>query len=154
MEKTYGALYDCPIGCIEIKGTEQGIVSVDFLDTPRTVSSKIPDCLKSCVRQIDEYFKGARRDFTLGLVLQGTAFQMRVWSALRKIPYGQTASYRDIARAIGNEKAVRAVGNANGRNRIPIIIPCHRVIGSSGDLVGFASGLWRKEWLLNHERGA
>ena len=154
MEKVHRALYDSPIGCIEITGTEQGILSVDFLDTPCKASSSIPDCLTSCVRQIAEYFKGTRREFTLDLVLQGTAFQRRVWGALRRIPYGQTASYRDIARAIGNEKAVRAVGNANGRNRIPIIIPCHRVIGSSGDLVGFASGLWRKEWLLNHEKGA
>ena len=153
MEKVHRALYDSPIGCIEIKGTEQGVLSVDFLDTPCKVSSSIPDCLTTCVRQIAEYFKGTRREFTLDLVLQGTAFQRRVWGALRRIPYGQTASYRDIARAIGNEKAVRAVGNANGRNRIPIIIPCHRVIGSSGDLVGFASGLWRKEWLLNHEKG-
>ena len=154
MEKVHRALYDSPIGCIEIQGTEQGILSVDFLDTPCKASFSIPDCLTSCVRQIAEYFKGTRREFTLDLVLQGTAFQRRVWGALRRIPYGQTASYRDIARAIGNEKAVRAVGNANGRNRIPIIIPCHRVIGSSGDLVGFASGLWRKEWLLNHEQGA
>ena len=153
MEKVHRAFYDSPIGCVEITGTEQGILSVDFLDTPCKASSDIPGCLASCVRQIAEYFKGTRKEFTLDLVLQGTAFQRRVWSALRRIPYGKTASYRDIARAIGNEKAVRAVGNANGRNRIPIIIPCHRVIGSSGDLVGFASGLWRKEWLLNHERG-
>ena len=154
MEKIYKAYYESPIGCIDIAGTKAGILSIDFMDKPCPTLSEIPDCLKACVLQLDEYFKGTRREFSLDLVFQGTDFQTRVWKALTKIPFGETVSYKDIAKAIGNIKAVRAVGNANGKNKISIVAPCHRVIGSSGDLVGFASGLWRKEWLLNHERGA
>jgi methylated-DNA-[protein]-cysteine S-methyltransferase len=101
---------------------------------------------------LDEYFKGKRQNFSLELQLEGTDFQKKVWEQLQKIPYGETASYKDVAVAIGNEKAVRAVGGANGMNNIAIIIPCHRVIGADGNLVGFGGGLWRKVWLLNHEK--
>jgi len=102
--------------------------------------------------QLDEYFKGKRRKFSVKLDLRGTVFQKRVWQALLKIPFGGTASYQDIAEAVGNRKAVRAVGNANGANPVAIIVPCHRVIGSDGSLVGYGSGLWRKRWLLSHEQ--
>jgi methylated-DNA-[protein]-cysteine S-methyltransferase len=107
--------------------------------------------VKEGIRQLDEYFKGARKSFSLKLLLKGTPFQKLVWQRLKKIPYGKLASYGDVARAIGRPNAYRAVGNANNKNPIPIIIPCHRVIGSDGKLVGYGSGLWRKEWLLNHE---
>jgi methylated-DNA-[protein]-cysteine S-methyltransferase len=102
-------------------------------------------------RQLAEYFAGARREFTLPLASQGTAFQQQVWAALRTIPYGHTASYGDIARAVGNPRGVRAVGLANGRNPLSIVVPCHRVIGSDGSLTGYGGGLERKQWLLAHE---
>jgi methylated-DNA-[protein]-cysteine S-methyltransferase len=107
--------------------------------------------LQRASRQLAEYFAGRRRQFDLPLLPVGTAFQRRVWQALRQIPFGATASYREIARAIGQPTACRAVGGANGRNPIPIVIPCHRVIGAGGALVGFSAGLQRKVWLLEHE---
>ncbi|MDR1680771.1 MAG: methylated-DNA--[protein]-cysteine S-methyltransferase [Prevotellaceae bacterium] len=108
--------------------------------------------LQACIRQLDEYFAGRRRSFDLPLAPSGTAFQRGVWQALAAIPYGQTISYLELARRIGNSKAVRAVGRANGQNKIVIIVPCHRVIGAHGTLVGYTGGLWRKEWLLKHEQ--
>jgi methylated-DNA-[protein]-cysteine S-methyltransferase len=152
MIKEYKTYYHSEIGLMEIVGTENGIVSVGFVEEKSMHDSGIQPCLEECIEQIDEYFRGKRREFSLDLQLHGTDFQKRVWSQLMKIPFGETASYKDIAASIGNEKAVRAVGNANGKNRISIIIPCHRVIGSNGKLIGYASGVWRKEWLLLHER--
>jgi methylated-DNA-[protein]-cysteine S-methyltransferase len=108
--------------------------------------------LESCVSQLDAYFAGTLRDFSVPLSLEGTEFRRRCWAALRDIPYGETRSYRDIAKATGNIKAVRAVGGANHNNPVSIIVPCHRVIGSDGSMTGYGGGLWRKEWLLNHER--
>jgi methylated-DNA-[protein]-cysteine S-methyltransferase len=102
--------------------------------------------------QLDEYFLGKRKNFDLPLSLHGTTFQLAVWKQLETIPYGKTKTYKDIAIGVGNEKAVRAVGLTNGRNPIAIVVPCHRVIGSNGKMVGYASGVWRKEWLLAHER--
>jgi methylated-DNA-[protein]-cysteine S-methyltransferase len=107
--------------------------------------------LRETARQLDEYFSAGRRSFDLPLEFRGTDFQRRVWSALLAIPYGETRSYLDIASALGNAAAVRAVGAANGRNPISIIAPCHRVIGASGDLTGFGGGLDAKAWLLAHE---
>jgi len=116
-------------------------------------AGEIPPCLQECVRQLEEYFQGQRRAFSLKLLPRGTEFQQRVWAQLLKVPYGSTASYRDIALALGDADAVRAVGSANGKNPISIIIPCHRIIGSDGKLIGYGGGVWRKEWLLRHERG-
>ena len=152
MIKEYRTYYSSEIGPIEIVGTENGILSIGFLKEKSMNDSEIHPCLEECIEQIDEYFRGTRREFSINLQLQGTDFQKKVWSQLMKIPFGETSSYKDIAASIGNEKAVRAVGNANGKNKIAIIIPCHRVIGSNGKLIGYASGLWRKEWLLSHER--
>lgn len=146
----YKAYYKSEIGTIEIAGDENGITAVDFVDYEPPYS-EIPSCLEDCVNQLDEYFRKGRKKFSLNLKLQGTEFQKSVWSKLLDIPYGTTASYADIAKAVGNEKSVRAVGNANSKNRIAIIIPCHRVIGRDGSLTGYAGGLWRKEWLLKHE---
>ncbi len=112
----------------------------------------VPFCLKEGLIQLDEYFKGERRKFSVKLDLRGTDFQKQVWRALLNIPFGQAASYRDVAEAVGNKKAVRAVGNANRVNPVTIIIPCHRVIGSDGSLVGYGGGLWRKRWLLSLEQ--
>ncbi len=148
----YVTYYDSPIGILEISGTENGISAVHFTEKKTDPDPAIPLPLKDCCRQLYEYFVGNRMDFSLKLQLEGTNFQKKVWNQLMKIPYGKTVSYKDIARAIGNEKAVRAVGSANGRNNIAIIIPCHRVIAYDGTLGGYGGGLWKKEWLLNHER--
>lgn len=150
MNNVYKAYYSSPIGTIEIKGTLGGIISLYFVEQ-NIVSSNIPDCLKECIQQLDEYFRGVRKEFTVKLIIEGTEFRKKVWYKLLDIPYGETYSYMDIANAIGNKKAVRAVGGANHNNKISIIIPCHRVIGASGSLTGYGGGLWRKEWLLNHE---
>ena len=108
--------------------------------------------IKECFKQLKEYFEGSRREFDLPIEMNGTQFQKKVWKELLKIPYGETRSYKDIAISIGNEKACRAIGMANNKNHIPIIIPCHRVIGSNGKLVGYAGGIDIKEKLLNIEK--
>jgi methylated-DNA-[protein]-cysteine S-methyltransferase len=151
MNEEHIAYCKSEIGSIKITGTEEGVTSVSFVDEKPLDNPEIPPCLKNCVEQIDEYFKGTRKEFSIKLQLHGTEFQKRVWNQLMKIPFGETASYKDIAVAMGNGKAVRAVGNANGSNNIVIIIPCHRIIGSDGTLVGYGSGLDKKQWLLEHE---
>jgi methylated-DNA-[protein]-cysteine S-methyltransferase len=147
--------YESPIGVLEIMGTEEAIFSIMFDERDRIVNpiqEETPKVLELCCNQLDEYFKGERSEFTFPYILEGTAFQKAVWNALIGIHYAKTGSYKDIAVSIGNEKAIRAVGSANGRNRLSIVIPCHRIIGSNGTLTGYAGGLWRKEWLLHHER--
>lgn len=111
----------------------------------------MPPVLIQCIEQLIQYFHGERRVFELVLNQEGTSFQQEVWSLLLTIPYGKTISYLDLARKTGDPKATRAVASANGRNNIAIIIPCHRVIGSNRDLIGYGGGLWRKRWLLEHE---
>ncbi|WP_139785560.1 methylated-DNA--[protein]-cysteine S-methyltransferase [Cytobacillus gottheilii] len=147
--------YQSPIGLIEITGAEQGIVSILFSEESAQDSvnvESVPAPMKQCLKQLDEYFKGERMDFSFPFAFAGTDFQKKVWNALTTIPYAKTGSYKQIAVAIGNEKAVRAVGMANSKNPISIAVPCHRIIGSSGKLTGYAGGLWRKEWLLKHEQ--
>jgi methylated-DNA-[protein]-cysteine S-methyltransferase len=146
------AYYSSPLGLIEITGDESGIASVLFVENIATPTEKIPEALKECIYQLEEYFTGIRKDFGLKLNPQGSEFQQKVWNALLDVPFGKTASYLDISKRLGDENATRAVGNANGKNPIAIIIPCHRVIGSNGKLTGYAGGLSRKEWLLNHEK--
>jgi methylated-DNA-[protein]-cysteine S-methyltransferase len=147
--------YQSPIGMIEIAGTEGGIYSILFEDEFKDVAymeeEDIPKVLHDCYNQLYEYFKGIRKEFSLPFLIEGTDFQKKVWKALTTIPFGKTATYKDIAERIGNEKAVRAVGMTNSKNLISIIIPCHRVIGANGKLTGYAGGLWRKKWLLEHE---
>jgi methylated-DNA-[protein]-cysteine S-methyltransferase len=146
------AYYHSPIGTLIVTGSEEGISSIDFHDGETAAGTgSIPSSLQDCIQQFDEYFSGARKEFTLRLAIEGSEFERRVWNELLKIPFGRTASYIQIARQLGDEKSVRAVGTANGRNRLAIVIPCHRVIGSSGELTGYAGGLWRKRWLLEHE---
>ena len=146
------AYYSSPIGLIEVTGNDEGILGVYFMDIKKKTSATPHPCLKECIYQLDEYFKGIRKEFGLKLNPKGTAFQEKVWSKLLTVPYGKTASYLDISKLIGDVKATRAVGNANGSNPISVIIPCHRVIGVNGKLVGYGGGIKRKEWLLNHER--
>lgn len=152
MQKIYKAYYDSPIGILEITGTEKAISSIHFVEKKIDPEPSIPLPLKECCKQLYEYFTGNRKEFSLKLQIQGTKFQKSVWNQLLKIPFGTTVSYKEIAEAIKNEKAVRAVGGANGRNNIAIIIPCHRVIAYDGTLGGYGGGLWKKEWLLDHEK--
>lgn len=147
------AYYSSPIGTLEITGNEDGITSLEFLDEEIEPSKKIHESIKEVVYQLDEYFTGIRKEFGLKLNPAGSEFQKKVWKELIAIPFGKTSSYLDISLQLGDKNATRAVGNANGKNPIAIIVPCHRVIGSSGKLTGYAGGLWRKEWLLNHEKG-
>lgn len=150
--KSYITHYRSPIGAVEIKGTQAGIVALNFVDRPQMGDAELPRIFEECVKQLDEYFRGRRKAFSLNLTLCGTEFQNTVWRHLITIPYGRTCSYREFAAAIGKPAACRAVGNANGKNPISIIVPCHRLIGSNGSLTGYGGGLWRKEWLLKHEK--
>jgi methylated-DNA-[protein]-cysteine S-methyltransferase len=152
MKNIYEIYYHSPIGVIMIRGSKDKILSLDFVEDKDYINKDVPNILKEAYKQLDEYFKGFRKDFDLDLFFDGTEFQNKVWNELCNIPYGETATYKDMAIRIGNEKACRAVGNANNKNNIGIIIPCHRVIGSNGKLVGYEGGLWRKEWLLEHEK--
>lgn len=154
-EKRFTAYYRSEIGMVEVIGTGKDILSVNFKEErPSRIpeTDTLPAVIKECLRQLDEYFRGRRTSFSLELSLKGTDFQQKVWRQLLKIPYGATLSYKDVAKAIGHPRSTRAVGGANHNNAIGIIVPCHRVIGHNGKLVGYGGGLWRKEWLLQHER--
>ncbi len=141
-----------PLGILEISGNSDGLDSVKFTDNGApTDSKKIPEELNNAVIQLQEYFEGKRKNFSLKLIPKGTDFQQKVWKELQKIPFGKTVSYQQIASQLGNPKVIRAAASANGKNPISIIIPCHRVIGSDGSLTGYAGGLHRKKWLLELE---
>ncbi len=147
------AYIDTPLGMMRIVGNNEGVAFIDFLKENEVVPNEcVPPCLTNEVNEMNEYFNGKRKEFTIRSIAKGTAFQEKVWSELLKIQYGETASYADIANRIGNPKAVRAVANANARNPLSIVVPCHRIIGSNGKLTGYAGGLWRKEWLLSREK--
>ena len=140
-----------PLGLAQISGNELGIQSVRIIDEGE-LSSEIPVVLKDAVQQLSEYFEGNRTEFQLKLNPKGTEFQQKVWNALLQIPFGKTTSYQQLTLQLGDPKAIRAVASANGKNPLWIIIPCHRVIGSDGALTGYAGGLHRKQWLLDHEQ--
>lgn len=154
MAETLSTYYHSPVGVLKISGTNDYISSVTFHDkTKKSEGNKkhLPPMLIQCVEQLIQYFNGERRIFELPLNQPGTPFQQSVWGELMQIPYAKTISYLELARRTGDTKATRAVANANGKNDVAIIIPCHRVIGANKDLVGYAGGLWRKKWLLEHE---
>ena len=141
--------YDSPIGLIEIEGTDAGVSAIRFADERSESTDTVPTVLFACKHQLDEYFKGLRTQFDIKLDLSSaTAFYREVWRLVRSIPHGHTRSYSDIAVTIGRPNATRAVGQANGHNPIPIVIPCHRVIGKNGRLTGYAYGLGIKRALL------
>lgn len=146
--------YESELGVIEIAATQDGVLSVDFSDSPINISAEhiAHQCLEEPVRQLNEYFTGRRKEFSIRLLPQGTLFQEEVWRCLALIPFGDVWSYKKVARLAGSEKAARAVGHANMKNKIAIFIPCHRVIGSDGKLYGYSKGIWRKRWLLEHEK--
>jgi methylated-DNA-[protein]-cysteine S-methyltransferase len=142
--------YESPLGNIKIMSNENGITHVLFTTEPRG-EEVITSSVESCIEQLGEYFHRGRKFFSLDLDPRGTDFQKRVWAELQTIPFGSTISYEELAIRVGDIKAIRAVGLANGQNPVAIIIPCHRVIGKNGDLTGYAGGLENKEWLLYHE---
>lgn len=151
MEHLKTTYYKTPIGTAKIEGNIDGITSITVIDEAIETSKTSPACLQDCVQQLKEYFSGNRKSFDLKLNLQGTEFQKKVWEALQNVPYGKTRTYLEQSKVIGNVKAIRAVASANGKNPIWIVIPCHRIIGTDGSLIGYAGGLWRKKWLLEHE---
>ena len=152
--------YKSPLGALRIKCESEAIVEISFANKKDKItvnehviqySATAAPIIKRCISQLDEYFSGTRLVFDLPLAQPGTSFQQSVWHALQKIKYGRTQSYLLLSKQLGNIKAIRAVGTANGKNNIAIIVPCHRIIGSNGALVGYAGDLWRKKWLLEHE---
>ena len=147
METTY---IKTPLGIAKIMGDENGISVISVLDDG-SISAIIPDFLKESVSQLNDYFEGKRKDFNFKLNPSGSEFQWKVWKGLLEIPFGKTMSYLELSKKLGDVKAIRAVASANGKNPLWIVVPCHRVIGTDGSLTGYASGLWRKKWLLEHE---
>ena len=150
--------YKSPLGLLRIGGTESYINEISFvdnldraIDTHNELQGPVPPMIIQCIEQLIQYFQGQRRIFEFPVSQDGTAFQQKVWNELTSIPFGKTLSYLDMARRLGDPKSIRAAASANGRNNIAIVVPCHRVIGSKRDLVGYAGGLWRKKWLLDHE---
>jgi methylated-DNA-[protein]-cysteine S-methyltransferase len=151
MENIYKATVETPIGYLELTTNQSFLLSVSFTDKFIQQSNNQPHILKESVRQIEEYFKGLRKEFNLSLQPAGTEFQLKVWEQVVKVEFGKTVSYLEIALQTGSKNNTRAVGLANGKNPIPIIIPCHRVIGVNGKLTGYAGGLEKKRWLLQYE---
>ncbi|MEC8831484.1 MAG: methylated-DNA--[protein]-cysteine S-methyltransferase [Bacteroidota bacterium] len=147
------AYVQTPIGTAKLKGDEEGLASITILEGKKP-NGTIPEVLKDAVQQFQEYFKGNRTVFNLKLNPSGTDFQKKVWDALLQIPFGKTISYLELSKQLGDVKAIRAVASANGKNPLWIVVPCHRVIGTNGDLTGYAGGLHRKKWLLEHESPA
>lgn len=139
-----------PLGIARIVGDENGICEISALDDG-IVSETIPTVLQEAITQLQDYFQGKRTNFNFKLNPKGTDFQQKVWNELLNIPYGKTISYLDMSKKLGDVKAIRAAASANGKNPIWIVVPCHRVIGTDGSLTGYAGGLWRKKWLLEHE---
>ena len=140
-----------PLGWIEISGDEDHVNSVSFLIEGKEDSPYVSQPVISCKAQLVEFFECKRKEFSVSLSQAGTDFQRRVWAELERIPFGKTISYQQLAKKLGDPKCIRAAGTANGRNKIAIIVPCHRIIGSNGTLVGYAGGLDKKKWLLEHE---
>ena len=147
METTY---IKTPLGIARIEGDENGVSAISVLDEG-TISISIPEILQNAVSQLNEYFEGKRNDFDFKLNPKGTEFQQKVWKGLLQIPYGKTRTYLEQSKVLGDVKAIRAVASANEKNPLWIVVPCRRVIGSDGSLTGYAGGLWRKKWLLEHE---
>ena len=141
-----------PLGFIRIEARQEKITCIEFTEYVPDNFNSGTTLLTECIRQLQEYFQGTRRYFTLPCEAKGTEFQKRVWAEVEKIKYASSATYKDIALAVNSPGSCRAIGNAVGANPLPLIIPCHRVIGSNGKLTGFSSGLWRKKWLLEHEQ--
>ncbi|MDX1752745.1 MAG: methylated-DNA--[protein]-cysteine S-methyltransferase [Salinimicrobium sediminis] len=146
------AVIKTPLGNAILEGDEEGIVRFQLMDEEVSISPTPAPPFYEAIEQLEEYFAGQRKEFNLKLNPQGTEFQKKVWQVLLTIPYGKTTSYMELSKTLGDPLAIRAVAAANGKNPLWIIVPCHRVIGSDGSLTGYAGGLWRKKWLLEHEQ--
>lgn len=142
---------DSPLGTICIRASERGITDIIFSSEPAIDLLSKNRFIKKCKYQLQEYFEGKRKNFDVEIDYYGTQFQKLVWLELLKIPFGSSVSYLSLASRLGNKNKIRAVAKANSQNRISIIVPCHRIIGANGELVGYSGGLWRKKWLLEHE---
>ncbi|SDG26205.1 methylated-DNA--[protein]-cysteine S-methyltransferase [Chitinophaga filiformis] len=140
-----------PVGPLTIIGDAHAINTLTFKEGISITHDSLPDTLLQCIEELEAYFAGSLQQFTFPIAQPGTEFQQTVWQQLTIIPYGQTISYMQLAKRINNPKSIRAVGTTNGKNRIAIVVPCHRVIGSDGSLTGYAGGIWRKKWLIEHE---
>lgn len=157
MPESFTTYYASPVGTLKISGTASYISELLFDDKNRNVfdklptSRELPPILIQCVEELIEYFSGVRKKFEIPIYQEGTAFQKRVWDELLSIPFGKTISYLELSKRIGDVKSIRAAASSNGRNKLAIIVPCHRVIGSNNELVGYAGGLGNKKWLLQHE---
>ena len=154
MSLLYYTYYQSPVGLIKIGGTDYYISELSFVDNREQVTYGEPgisDIMHQCTEELIEFFNGNRKTFDIPVYQDGTVFQQKVWGELLNIPFGKTISYLELAKRIGDVKAVRAAASTNAKNKICILIPCHRVIGSDKSLVGYAGGLWRKKWLLQHE---
>jgi len=147
--QVYSTYHPSPLGVLHIQCTDHAISAVLFCEESGECEEH--PLLQLCTSQIDDYFAGTRKEFDLPLNQSGTEFQKKVWELLCTIPYGKTISYHELSKQYGNLRAIRAVAAANGKNNLAIIVPCHRVIGSDQSLTGYAGGLWRKKWLLEHE---
>ena len=148
----YSISCNTPLGVLKLSSDESSLKSITFDEEETANQQWIPDVLSETKKQLNEYFSGERNQFDIPLDPEGTVFQISVWNLLKELSYGSTISYSEIARELGEPSASRAVGMANGRNPVPIIIPCHRVIGHNGKLTGYSGGLERKKWLLLHDR--
>jgi len=156
--RTFTIAHPSPLGDLLISGNKSFITGIHYADLHAELAAEAvpaneaPALLQRCATHLDEYFAGWRRTFGLQFQQEGTSFQQTVWQGLLKIPFGETRTYGELARQIGNTRSSRAVGIANGKNQIAIVIPCHRIIGTNGNLTGYNGGLWRKKWLLDHEK--
>lgn len=147
----YTSYYASPLGTLRMQCTDEYLVALLFEDGETPSVPEEHPILRQCRKELDEYFSGKRKSFSLPLQQEGTDFQQKVWSLLEQIPFGKTLSYQQLTSQYGDLKAIRAVASANGKNKLSILVPCHRVIGSNQSLTGYAGGLWRKKWLLQHE---
>ena len=153
-EMNHTCYFQSPLGVMEITANEHALTSIKFLEQDMPIENTPPTkkySLSLAVSQLEKYFEGKLKEFDLPLQLTGTDFQQQVWTEVQKIPFGKTSSYVQLAEKLGSRDLARAVGTANGNNPFWIVIPCHRVVGNTGELVGYAGGLWRKQWLLEHE---
>lgn len=151
MENLLQISLQTPIGHLIIRGNENYIFEISFAENPIITSESLPNLLSICQSQFIEYFEKKRTTFNFPIQLVGTDFQKETWQKLSEIPYGKTISYKTLAHRLGDVKKIRAAASANGKNPISIVIPCHRVIGADGSMTGYAAGIWRKKWLLEHE---
>lgn len=148
--------YNCELGVVRISATDTHITEIMFVknvidaDDHTSLTPTLP-VLQLCLAQLDDYFEGRLTQFSFAMHQSGTEFQQKVWNELHRIPFGKTISYLELSKKLGNARVIRAAASANGKNSLALVVPCHRVIGSNGSLVGYAGELWRKKWLLNHE---